>query len=228
MIAYRCLTSEEIISMINNKDYDKALIKGGNTFNYAGNDPYKHFFLFASHAFYYMNKNSSSYVCMGQYILPDEIIIEKGFGYYGGVKTKRNSYLFSMYMPLPEIIIRKEDFQKRYLYKIESDLYGYFTKNMLDNKDNDEYGEPVLEYFSANPDFLGYTDYSYSDVYYEMVYQLALKHGMDLEAVAHILKNTDLYEEIRNFFQNNYDLFYKQTKKYIKSVEKKKKGRWFL
>ena len=50
MIAYRCLTSDEITSMINGNDYKKALIKGCNTFNYNKEILYKHFFMFANHA----------------------------------------------------------------------------------------------------------------------------------------------------------------------------------
>ena len=94
MIVYRCLTSSEIISMINGSDYNEALIKGCNTFNYDNDFFYKHFFIFANHADYFKKEKGKPYPCIGQYIIPDNKIIEKGFGYYSNVKTMRNDKLY--------------------------------------------------------------------------------------------------------------------------------------
>lgn len=221
MIVYRCLTSSEIISMINGSDYNKALIKGCNTFNYDNNIFYKHFFIFANHADYFKKEKGKSYPCIGQYIIPDDKIIEKGFWYYSSVKTMRNDKLYHWYMPLPEIIIKNDDFKNSYLYKIESDLYGDFVTNKLNNDDNKKYNESVIEYFRCDSNSSGYLDYSYADVYYEMVYQLAKKNDMNLEKVADILKKMDIYEEIRKYFENNIGFFHKQTKQYIKLKNKK-------
>ena len=216
MIVYRCLTSCEIISMINGSDYNKALIKGCNTFNYDNDIFYKHFFIFANHADYFKKEKGKSYPCIGQYIIPDDKIIEKGFGYYSSVKTMRNDKLYHWYMPLPEIIIKKDDFKNSYLYKIESDLYSDFVTNKLNDGDNKKYNEPIIDYFRSDPNSIGYLDYSYADVYYEMVYQLAKKNDMNLEKVADILKRIDIYEEIKKYFENNIDFFHKQTKEYVK------------
>lgn len=49
MIVYRCLTSEEIIGMINNKKVDYPIRYGENTFNYEKDCEYKHFFVFVQH-----------------------------------------------------------------------------------------------------------------------------------------------------------------------------------
>ena len=216
MIVYRCLTSCEIISMINGSDYNKSLIKGCNTFNYDNDIFYKHFFIFANHADYFKKEKGKSYPCIGQYIIPDDKIIEKGFGYYSSVKTMRNDKLYHWYMPLPEIIIKKDDFKNNYLYKIESDLYSDFVTNKLNDGDNKKYNEPIIDYFRSDPNSIGYLDYSYADVYYEMVYQLAKKNDMNLEKVADILKRIDIYEEIKKYFENNIDFFHKQTKEYVK------------
>ena len=221
MIAYRCLTSDEIVSMINGSDYDKALIKGCNTFNYDNDSFYKHFFIFADHANYFKKKNGKSYPCIGQYIIPDDKITEIGFGYYGDVKTMRNDRLYHWYMPLPEIIIKKDVFKNSYLYKIESDLYIDFETNMLNDDDNKKYNEPIIDFFRGDLHSRGYLDYSYADVYYEMIYQLAKKNDMDFEKVVNILKNVDLYEEIKNYYEDNINFFYKQTKQYVKLKNKK-------
>ena len=221
MIAYRCLTSSEIVSMINGNDYNRALIKGCNTFNYNKDILYKHFFMFANHAESFKKKNSKAYPCIGQYIIPDDKIVEMGFGYYSDVKTMRNDRLYNYYMPLPEIIIKMADFENSYLYKIESDLYSDFVINELNDGDNEKYNEPIIDYFRGDPKISGYLDYSYADIYYEMVYQLAKKNDMDLEKVAKILKNVDLYEEIRKFYEDNINFFYEQSRQYVKLKNKK-------
>lgn len=221
MVVYRCLTSSEIISMINGSNYNYALIKGGNTFNYDNDVFYKHFFIFANHADYFKKKNGKPYPCIGQYIIPDDKIVEMGFGYYSDVKTMRNDKLYHWNMPLPEIIIKKDDFKNEYLYKIESDLYSDFVTNKLSNDDNKKYNESIIDYFRSDPNSIGYLDYSYADVYYEMVYQLAKKNDMNLEKVANILKKVDIYEEIRKYFKDNINFFHKQTKQYVKLKNKR-------
>ena len=221
MIVYRCLSSDEIISMINNKSYDKALIKGNNTFHYDSLDSYKHFFLFGEHAYYYMGRGKD-YPCMGQFIIPDEIIAEKDFGYYGSIKTERNDKLYGWYMPLPEVIIKMSDLKKSYLYKIESNLYNCFITNSLDGDDNKKYNEPILSEFRVETNDCSYLDYSYADVYYEMIYQLAKNYDMDFDKVISILDNVNLYEEIRKYYESNINFFYSQTEEYLKLKQKNK------
>lgn len=212
MIVYRCLQSAEILQMINNKKYDYNTIYGQNTFHYEAGCSYKHFFVFAQHT-----ENYARSAIIGEYIIPNDIIYEYGFGLYSGVKTARNDKLFHYYMPLPEIIIKKEDFKKEYLHSVNKELNGWLEQKKLYPNDNEKYNEPNEEFLISNPDWIGYTSYSYSDIYYEMVYQLAKKNDMNLNKVAYLLKDVDLHEEIKKYFENNIDFFHNQTKEYIKS-----------
>ncbi len=167
MIVYRCLTSNEMISMINNKDYQTALIKGDNTFHYELGISYKHFFIYADHANYFRKKNGIFYPVIGQFVIPNEIIKETGFGFYSDVKTMRNDKLYNWYMPLPELIISEEDFKSYYLYKIESELYSDFIEKRLNKDDNVKFNEPIEDYFiydgKGKHGMTGYLDYSYAD-----------------------------------------------------------------
>lgn len=212
MIVYRCLESNEILGMINDKKYDHYTIYGQNTFQYEKGCSYKHFFVFAQHT-----KNYAKNYLIGEYIIPNNIIYEYGFGFYSDVKTTRNDKLFHWYMPLPEIIIKEEDFKKEYLNSVNKDLNGLLEQKILYSNDNKKYNEPTEEFFRGNPNYIGYTDYSYSDIYYEMVYQLAKKNDMNLYKVAYLLKDVNLHEEIKKYFENNIEFFYKQTNEYIKS-----------
>jgi hypothetical protein len=211
--------------MINNKKYDNSLIKGENTLKYDDNKKYKHFFIFAQHADYYKKENQKKYPVIGEYIIPNEIVKQHGFGFYGGVKTMRNDKLSNFYIPLPEIIVAQDDFKNEYLYKVESEIYHDFITKKLDNNDNEEYKEPIDECYlyngSGEHGFTGYLDYSYADIYYEIIYQLAKRNNMNLNKVAEIIKKVDLRSTIEQFFIDNAVLFEKQTKKYIKTKKYK-------
>lgn len=226
MIVYRCLTSDEIIGMINNKEYTNQSIKGENTFSYINGVYYKHFFIFAEHADYYRKRNKSIYPVIGEFIIPKEIIKEQGFGYYGGVTTMRNDSLSSYYMPLPEIIIDMNDFKNEYLYKIESELYSDFITKKLNGDDNEKYNKLMEQYYSSSTGthgLTGYLDYSYADIYYEMVYQLAKSNNMNLGVVAKMLERVNLHNEIEEYFENNISLFKEQTSRYLENSKKESK-----
>lgn len=211
MIVYRCLTSEEILGMINNKKIDYPIRYGENTFNYEKNCEYKHFFVFVQHTKKYSNSS-----VIGEYIIPNDIIDQYGFGFYGGVKTSRNDKLFGYYTPLPEIVVKEENLKKDYLHRVSSCIDGWMEQKILYDGSNNTYNEPTEKYFRGIPDWIGYTDYSYSDIYYEMVYQLAKKNNMNLYKVVKLLENVDLHTEIKNYYEENKKFFYKQTKKYVK------------
>ena len=221
MIVYRCLSNNEIITMVNNKNnYQTALIKEENTFHYEPGISYKHFFIFADHANYFRKEHERFYPVIGQFIIPNNIIKETGFGFYGGVKTMRNDKLYGYYVPLPEIVISNTDFKNSYLYKIESELYSDFIRKSLDQNDNKILNEPLEDYFiydgKGEHGTTVYLDYSYADVYYELIFQLAKKNDMNMYKVAKLLKNVNLLDEIQKYFENNSKLFEKQTKRYIK------------
>lgn len=218
MIVYRCLTSDEIISMIHDIEYEKPVVKGSNTFNYEYDESYKHFFVFADHAYYFKNINGKYFPCIGQYIIPDELIREKGFGFYYNVKTMRNSDLYSNCIPLPEVIINNEFFNSNFLYKVESGLYDNFVTKRLDKDDNKKYNEPTEDYLKVNPNESNLLGYSYADVYYEMLYRLAINNDMDFDRVIKQIKDINLHEEIKDYFNNNIRYFDKQTKRFIKTL----------
>lgn len=212
MILYRCLTSDEIIGMINDTSYNNSTICGENTFKYENDVSYKHFYLYPDHTKVYKNNS-----IIGQYIIPDDAIDQYGFGFYGSVKTERNDKLFGYYMPIPEVTVKEDDFKKKYLYSVSTFVSRYMQMNKLNRYDNEKYSEPILELFRGHPDYFGYTDYSYAEVYYEMVYQLALKNDMNFYKVVKILKDVNLYEEIKKYFYENKRFFEKQTKQYMKT-----------
>ncbi len=54
-------------------------------------------------------------------------------------------------------------------------------------------------------------------IYYEMTFQLANKNDMNMYKVAELLKNMNLHYNIQKYFENNTELFEKQTKKYLKA-----------
>lgn len=215
MIVYRCITQGELMAMIHDQEYDTAIVKGENTLEYEKGVSYKHFFMFGNHAEYF--RKNKGYHFVGQYVIPNELIAGKGFGFYGNVKTMRNKKLYGYYMPLPEVIVKKEDFKKEYLYCILPEVYAYYTENRLNDDDNKKFNEPIIKDFSLDGEGLSYLDYSYTDIYYEMVYQIAKQHDMDLKKVAGLLKDIDLYEKIREYYANNTDLFREQTRLYVKS-----------
>ena len=211
--------------MINNETYNTPVIRGGNTFRYQKDISYKHFFVFADHASYFQkDKREYYYPLIGQYIIPNEIIKQSGFGFYSRVETMRNDKLWDYDMPLPEIIIDQNDFKKEYLYKVASAIYSDFVIKKLSSEDNEKYNEPIEEYFlydgRGKQGRMGYLDYSYADIYYELVYQLARKHDCDVGKIVRILKTMNLHAEIENYFKKNHGLFRRQTEKYLKTKTK--------
>lgn len=239
MIVFRCLTSEEILNSMQNKKTNTAYVKGNNTFSYEEKTSYKHFFYFAEHAYYYKNLHKRIYPVIGEYVIPNEIIEQTGFGFYGDVKTMRNQNLEGFYMPLPEILVKTKDMKKEYLYQLFSELYGDFVSKTLDKfntyeignfvrldqkYDNSYYNEPMEEDLSIN-DSRGYLDYSYADIYYEMVYELLKQNDWKMDRTVKILKNYNLHEEIPKYFYEHIDLFREQTKRYVKEQERLKRAK---
>ena len=202
MIVYRDLRCEELMDMINNKYHNKIKNTGKSTFDYQKGVTYKHFFVFGDHAEFY--KKYINAPVIGVYDIPDDIICQRGFGFYSPIKTPINRSLYSGYdmVPLPEIIIEDNDYNKDLLLTIkpgfneEQARYNYGANN------------PFERTFEAG----GY-NYSYADVYYEIVCKLAARYNMDMKKVASTLKNLDLKKEIEEYFNENYDYFEKSSVK---------------
>ena len=212
MIVYRCLRSNEILSMINNQEFNNKHVRmGKNTFHYEKNVKYKHFFVYAAHARFYKEQISAPVI--GEFIIPNEIIDQQGYGFYSEVETMRNDRLYHWYMPLPEIIIKEKDFKKEYLYKVND---WFHNNKLLDNNDNEKYNEPTEIYSNGEIYSHSYTDYSYPDIYYEMVYQLFKSHNMDEDEVVKILLKMNLHTDVIKYYEENKSFFEEQTKQYIK------------
>lgn len=209
MIVFRGLNNVELLNMINNTDIKSNHQKGKNTFKY-DNAPYKHFFLFSDHVKFYRNNN----LVIGEYVIPNNIIQQKGFGFYSMVHTTRNMKLYGYNIPLPEIIIKEEDFKKEYLYKLSNDNEESFTIKKLDNNDNEKLNEKEENYFGDidNP----YSRYSYAEVYYELLCELSKRNKWDMSKVTSILQKIDLVKEIENYYIDNKDILIQNKKEYFK------------
>ena len=194
MVVYRALTCDEIMCMVEDKDYSKYKKAGKNTFAYEKDEAYKHFFIFGDHAEFYKPRINAP--AIGVYDIPEDKICQRGFGFYGPVVTPINYALSSYNFPFPEIIIKYEDDTKESLITItpgfnqQQAIYSYGVVN------------PFEKTFKAN----GYK-YSYADVYYEIVNKLALEHDMDMKKVAAVLNDVDLKKEIEEYFNEYYDYF---------------------
>lgn len=214
MVLFRCLSKEEIINMMHGDNKkNKIYLKGYNTFTYDEED-YKHFFLYADHAKFF--KGLDNYLLIGEYIIPDEIIDQYGFGYYYGLSTRRNNTLSISDSPIPEVIIKQSNFDKKYLYNVDKSLNSEFQQKILKDDDNEKYKEEIEPYFNCPNLPLKYR-YSYAEVYYELVVNLIKKYNLNYtDEVVEYLDCKNLSEQINRYFYDNVDYFEEQTKKYIK------------
>lgn len=221
MILFRAVTNEELLARINNNNhFEIYTIKGKNTFNYDPNIEYLHFFRFAEHAFYY--KKAKRCVAVLECIIPNEIIEQYGFGFYGDVKTYKNEVLAGQYIPLPEYIIKADNFKTEYIYDINDVLYNNYIQKRLNHNDNEKYGEPIereLSLFNIAGGY-DYRDFSYSEIYYEMVYTLLKTEKFDIDKVTKILLNFDLNKEILSYFENNKEELLKLVHRKEKSKDR--------
>lgn len=227
MILYRCLDNTEIISMFNkNIDRKGPKVIGRNTFKYDEED-YKHFYVFADHANFF--KKEHDYLLIGQYVIPDYLIEQYGFGYYCGIKTKRNSNLINEEIPIPEVIIKKDNFKNIFLNHVNDRLTPIYQRNMLYQRD--EYNRYELdEFFSVDSkDNHGppiSINYSYADVYYEYIDYLIRNHPYDSikEIVKYYLDCESIKVKLEEFFNDNKDYFIEQNKEYIKRRNNRKQN----
>ena len=110
MILYRVMSSEELKELmgIEASKCERSTYCGNNTFIYERNTEYMHFFKYAEHAKDYLYKFG---VIIAKFNIPDEIIDQKGFGFYN-----------SDIPVLPEYIIKKENFDINYIVDFKSSL----------------------------------------------------------------------------------------------------------
>lgn len=118
MILYRVLSRYELNTLQGIEPGNPpSTLKGNNTFNYTSGNEYMHFFKYAEHA----QKHKSKFgICIARVDIPEELINQWGFGFYGGNKDMA-----------PEYIIKKEDFNKNFIIEIEKNIKPEWT--FIDN-----------------------------------------------------------------------------------------------
>lgn len=202
MILYRTMTTYELINRLKGVHDSSVGIRGENTFYYEPNQEYIHFFQYAEHAFYYMNRTYSPYVIVARCVIPDDVIYDKGFGYYGEVETYKNNSLYNWYIPLPEYRLKKEDFKNAYIQEFANILR---TKMV----ENNTYELPL---FNLNRDGIirARRMYSYADMYYELLCSLCKRYAYDMEKIIKYLEHQELNEIIEQYYQENKETLMKE------------------
>ena len=100
-------------------------------------------------------------------------------------------------------------------------IYKYIQKR-LNHNDNEKYGEPIereLSLFNIE-DGYDYRDFSYSEIYYEMLYTLLKKENFNIDKVTKILLNSDLNKEILSYFENSQEELLKLINKKEKTKDR--------
>ncbi len=199
MLAYRCLKSLEIFCLINNEDYSPYnSAAGDNNFKYEDDIGYKHFFMFDDHAEYYKPRLWAATIEICE--IPDEIIDQYGFGFYDVVSSSKSSELYPERIPLPEIIIKEKDFDKKYIkfftdtFKLPGTKLSRTYKNKYDKVFN-----------------IGDEEYTYADIYYEMLCHLVEKHQIKPKDAVKYIQLESLREQLKEFFEDNHSYFEEQV-----------------
>ena len=150
MILYRVLSKYEL-NMLNGLEPGNPpeTLRGNNSFKYEKGQEYMHFFKYAEHA----QKHKSKFgICIAKLDIPDELINQYGFGYYGGLGDLA-----------PECIIKKEDFSKKFIIEIEKNIkpewalindtqvtYNQLYEVFIENMKKEYYRNHYSQYTSAN------------------------------------------------------------------------------
>lgn len=134
MLVYRTVSSIELLGLINDVDTSNInTIRGQNTFNYEKGITYIHFFKFQEHALYYMKKRND--IVIIKYDIPDDLLGNVEYGFYGDVDTYYDDTLYGYYMPLPEYAMNKEYFKKEYIVDFSYNGVWKNPKNYTDVHD---------------------------------------------------------------------------------------------
>ena len=114
MILFRVINDEEYSELF--KDIPRVGVrnrysnssKKNNTFNYCDGIKYMHFFKFAERARKYMHQFGNRIIMCD---IPDDLIDQSGYGFYKYI-TENN---ISISVPIPEYIIRRAGFKRKYI-----------------------------------------------------------------------------------------------------------------
>lgn len=189
MLVYRTISSSELLSLINGiKVENYNTIRGQNTFKYEKNKSYIHFFKYEKHALYYMKKTNNP--IMVRLDIPDDLLGNIEYGFYGDVDTYYDDYLYGYYIPLPEYIITNDVFKKEYIVDFS---YNGVWQNPKRYNVNKEFFWVEKEHLFHKKEMQAWTIES---IYYEYIKLVSKKYDYDMSKVAHYLKSIDLDEEL--------------------------------
>ena len=151
MILYRGITYDEYNDLRNNttKDKPRIYINDCNSFKYVDNEYYIHFFRYLEHAKMYLSLFGEMII---KYNIPDERIVESGFGYY--------TYKRMVSAAIPEYIINVDDYNIECIKEINPDMKNCIKRidginevKIYDNLIKELYREwfPKMGYFKQDP-----------------------------------------------------------------------------
>ena len=146
------------------------------------NEDFIQVFLFADHAYNYMNKYNKKLLV--ELDLPDKLLI-KGFSYYKGITSNISSRLYNKMIPVPTYIFIG-DFKDSYIINV-------------DNIVNDSYrvNNGLFSLFDDN--------ISYSDVYYDMVGSFMIDD--DYKGVGMAFEDMDYNKDIKDYYNSRRNYF---------------------
>ena len=189
MIVYRTVSSSELLSLINGfKIENYNTIRGQNTFKYEKNKSYVHFFKYQEHALYYMKKRNNPVVV--RLDIPDDLLGNIEYGFYGDVDTYYDDFLDGYYIPLPEYVIETNDFKKEYIVDFS---YNGVWQDPKRYDVNREFFWVEKEQLFHDKEMQAWTTES---IYYEYIKIVSKKFNYDMDKVATYLKSIDLDEEL--------------------------------
>lgn len=189
MLVYRTVSSKELLSLINDIEYvNNNTVYGQNTFKYENDITYIHFFKFEDHALYYMKKRNNPIIV--KYDIPDELLGNVEYGFYGDVDTYYDDTLYGYYMPLPEYAMNKEYFKKEYIVDFS---YNGVWHNHEKRDEKREFFWVEKEHLFNDKEMQAWTIES---IYYEYIKLVSKRSNYDMNKVARYLKTIDLDDEL--------------------------------
>ena len=189
MLVYRTASSAELLNLVNGteiKNYN--VIHGENTFKYEKDKTYIHFFKYEEHALYYMKKKNNPIILRVD--IPDELLGNLEYGFYGDVDTYYDDHLYGYYIPLPEYVMTCDKFNKDYIVDFS---YNGVWQNPKRYNANRELFWVKKEHLFRDEEVQNWTPES---VYYEYIKTLAKEFDYDMYKIARYLKDVDLDVEL--------------------------------
>ena len=143
MLLYRIMSNYELKKLmgIDVSNLHKNTLRGENTFKYAPNTKYMHFFRYAQHA---KQRISQFGVIIAVFDIPNELIDQFGYGFYNSKA------------PIPECIIKEENFNINFLKEFTYELkLGWCLPNI---KEENQY---LCTYLDLYNELIAYLENKY-------------------------------------------------------------------